>query len=210
MRKRPLGFTLIEMLVVIAIIATLIALVFPALSGMQERGKVTQDMNNLRQLGLATQTYLNDNDNAYFRPSSNWMASLNPKYLPTWKIFQSPFDKRAPSETAAQAPVSFGMNANASGTGTGETLLSDTIKNPTGFILFAPAQPFTKRGTDASVTVTKNSAGSGGAARGGTHNKGQRINACMADLHVENMSWRDFHDDSSNDAAKQRWNPNPP
>lgn len=209
-RKNLLGFTLIEMLVVMAIIATLVGLLYPAVSGMQERGKITQDLNNLRQLGLGTQTYLNDNDGAFFLPTTNWMESLHPKYLPSWKVFQSPFDKRSPSENAAQAPVSYGFNLNAHGSTSGEPLLSDSIKNASGFILFAPAQPFTRHGADSAATVSKASAGSGGAGRGGTHNKGQRINACMADLHVENMSWRDFHDDSSNDAAKQRWMPNPP
>ena len=57
------------MLVVIGIIAILAALLFPAVSGMAERGKITQDMNNLRQIGLATQMYLNDNDGTYFLPS---------------------------------------------------------------------------------------------------------------------------------------------
>src|SRR4051812_47331682 len=95
------GFTLVEMLVVIAIIATLMALLFPAVGGMAERGKITQDMNNLRQLGLATQMYLNDNDGAFFLPTENWMQKLHPKYLASWKIFQSPFDKRTPKEDDA-------------------------------------------------------------------------------------------------------------
>src|SRR5439155_26834587 len=91
------AFTLIELLVVIAIIGTLAALAVTALSGIQEKARITQDMNNLRQIALATQTYLNDSDGAFFLPSTNWMTSLHPKYLSNWKIFQSPFDKRAPS-----------------------------------------------------------------------------------------------------------------
>ena len=210
-KKFSSAFTLIEMLVVIAIIAILIAMLYPAVSGMQERGKITQDMNNLRQIGLATQMYLNDNDGAYFLPTDNWMQKLHPKYLASWKIFLSPFDKgRAPSEVDADAPVSYGFNANAQDATTTTSLLADKIKNPSAFILFAPAQPFTKKGGDSPVTVSKSSAGSGGALRGGTHGNGSRIDACLADLHVENMSWTAFSDDSSDNTAKQRWNPNPP
>jgi prepilin-type N-terminal cleavage/methylation domain-containing protein len=204
------AFTLIEILVVVAIIAVLAAFLFPAVTGMMERGKITQDLNNLRQIGLATQIYLNDHDSVFFSPTINWMKELHPKTLPSWKIFQSPFDKRPPSEIDAEAPVSYGFNANAHGTAATDPLSSDRIANPTAFILFAPAQPFERQGSDASVTVTKDSAGTGGATRGGTHNRGQRINTCMADLHVENMKWSDFHDDSSDTTAQQRWNPAPP
>src|ERR1700759_3633085 len=128
------GFTLIEMLVVIAIIATLAALLFTAIGGMQERGKATQDMNNLRQLGLATQMYLNDNDNTIFGTTKIWMNELNPKYIGAWKSFQSPFDKRTPSEVAASAPVSYGVNQNTIG------ILAEKISNPSAFIFYAPAQ----------------------------------------------------------------------
>lgn len=57
LKKISRAFTLIEMLVVIAIIAILVALLFPAIGGMQERGKATQDLSNLRQIGLGTQMY---------------------------------------------------------------------------------------------------------------------------------------------------------
>src|ERR1700757_5430974 len=47
------GFTLIEMLVVIAIIATIAAFAVPALTSAMAKGQMTGTMNNARQLYLA-------------------------------------------------------------------------------------------------------------------------------------------------------------
>jgi len=56
------GFTLIELIVVLAVIAILVSMVYPMYMSTSERAKATKDMSNLRQIGIATQTYLNDSD----------------------------------------------------------------------------------------------------------------------------------------------------
>ena len=59
------GFTLVELLVVISIIALLVAILLPALNKAREQAKLISCMSNIRQVGLGCITYAVDNEGWY-------------------------------------------------------------------------------------------------------------------------------------------------
>ena len=63
--NRPRGFTIVELLIVIAIISFIAALLLPALSGAKAKGKEADCISRLKQIGIGFRLWANDND-GYF------------------------------------------------------------------------------------------------------------------------------------------------
>ena len=101
------GFTIIEILVVIAIISMLAGMLLPALQRARSQAKKSTCMNNLKQFALAYQLFAQDHAGA-FPEDSNDMAGTDPKpiydeYISDTRIFWCPEDSDA-------KPISIGSS----------------------------------------------------------------------------------------------------
>jgi prepilin-type N-terminal cleavage/methylation domain-containing protein/prepilin-type processing-associated H-X9-DG protein len=93
------GFTLIEFLVVIAIIAILAAILFPVFAQAREKARQTQCASNARQVGLATNMYLQDYNETFPIGYLNAFSTLGREII--WHFLISPYMGEGKFETYA-------------------------------------------------------------------------------------------------------------
>src|SRR5262249_18038255 len=109
-RSSRRGFTLVELLVVIGIIAVLIGFLLPMLVRAREQSKAVVCQSNLRQIYLATLLYAHDNDDLF--PAFNTIGGYGFRRAP---------GDRTPGDLSAH-PEYFGLQAVLHGIQFGDDL----------------------------------------------------------------------------------------
>jgi len=161
-RRRARAFTLIELMIVVAIIGILAALLLPALRGARDRALSAECMSNIRQLTQAALLYRDAND-GYFPPASwdimttnlrRWHGERDRQNEP-FEFDRSPMHQYLQTDRIKACPVfrdrlrgfeagcgGYGYNDDYVGSGRGDpTDGSDTparnLGDPTNTVMFA-------------------------------------------------------------------------
>lgn len=140
------GFTLVELLTVVAIIVVIAAILFPVFALAREKGRTAACLSNERQISLALMQYVTDNDSTYpngiqatsagrIWQGEGWASQCLP-YIQSRAVFTCPSDVSQPARFA-ETEVSYGYNINLVDQGEG---YEDVLSGLTEPELTAPSQ----------------------------------------------------------------------
>jgi prepilin-type N-terminal cleavage/methylation domain-containing protein/prepilin-type processing-associated H-X9-DG protein len=161
------GFTLTELLIVVALVALLLSLVIPVFHAAREKAATLQCLSNLRSVGLAIKMFADQHQGWFPEITDSNQTPLQVRkelepYSSGGKVFECPRDPLKPRPSGGSYDWRFTDDPNASLS----RVRLDEIHNPS----------FTAIGGD----------------RHPSWHKANRINVLFADLHVEQIgeeSW---------------------
>ncbi len=146
MKRQQNAFTLIELLVVIAIISILASMMLPGLAAAKEKGKIANCINNLRQMGISMNLYVDDND---FHFPGNRVVDIDQSSKSVWPALGG-YDPSAPFRpffpSAARRPLNAYMRPSA--------VYKCTSDQGQKAILGAPGEPEEKPSDFATVGMS--------------------------------------------------------
>lgn len=211
---RRRGFTLVEIVVVLAIVMLLAALLLPVLNSARVKGRQAACASNLRQLGLAVTMYTQDYDSLFPRGgdptdinTNAWQNAFNGQFAQDVKelrplpIVMQPYVKsqdiwRCPADTGFDvAETGSGVPLNARPTsydafGTSYFYRTElTLRRKIDLVGFERKPPHTQHGP-SDINVLFDGVGLWHGSKGPGE---RRYNVLMADGHVENMTLDEFN-----------------
>jgi len=98
-RRRRAGFTLVELLVVIGIVALLISILLPSLARAREQANQTKCLSNMRSIALALVMYCDSGKGALPRPAEG------PPQKPHDFVYWQPKGSAAPYDDVNQSAL---------------------------------------------------------------------------------------------------------
>ncbi|MGC4004414.1 MAG: DUF1559 domain-containing protein [Pirellulales bacterium] len=163
MRKR--AFTLVELLVVLAIVGILLALLLPAVQMAREAGRRTQCANNLHQLGTAVQTFHEAQRavptyNGIFPAGKNALQATAPRSVyGSWFVHLLPYVEEQKLHQLIAADVQKYTNTGVKQASSGEPITAGYWQPPPKLV--TPAIPATYNQYNGSLQPVTTTNGNG-------------------------------------------------